>query len=48
MSWVIVRIDTGQAVCELYNKRLVDRINKDKYKAVPVGEWLASLNRKTK
>ena len=48
MSWVIINKQSGKAVCELFNRRLVDRINTRKYQAVPAGEYLVKLNRKIK
>lgn len=43
-SWVIVEIATGKAVLETFNPKIADAINPDKYRAVPIIEWLASLN----
>ena len=45
-SWVIKEKGTGRIVAETFDKRKVDRLNTDKYEAVPIGEHLASLNRK--
>lgn len=45
-SWVIVSKATGQAVMETFRKSTADAVNLDKYRVVPIGEWLASLNRK--
>lgn len=47
-SWVIREIATGAIVCETFNKRLVERLNKAKYEAVPILEHLVSLNRDIK
>lgn len=44
-SWVIVDIATGEAVMETYSARVVQILNTDKYKAVPILEWLQSINR---
>lgn len=45
-SWVIINIATDQAVCETYLKKIADAINKEKYKAVPILEYLGSLSKK--
>lgn len=47
-SWVIVSLATGQAVLETYNEKLSRAINTDKYKAVPVHVWLASINQQSR
>ncbi len=44
-SWVIVNIATGEPVLETYSERMVQALNTDKYRAVPILEWLQSLNR---
>ncbi len=45
-SWVIVNKETGHCVFETFNKALVQALNTDKYKAVPILEWLQGLNKK--
>lgn len=45
-SWVIKEKGTGRIITETFDRRKVDRLNTDKYEAVPIGEHLASLNRK--
>ena len=47
-SWVIVRIATGEAIAETFLQHVAEAINRDKYKAVPVGEYLGELNRRIK
>ncbi len=47
-SWVIVRKDTGEAIFETFNEKLVSKINHQKFKAVPILDYLQELNRKTK
>lgn len=44
-SWIIVELSTGNAVCELYTKTTVEKINNQKYKAVPVMEYLQSISK---
>lgn len=46
MSWVICRKSDGKAVVEVWNKSTADAINTEKYKAVPILEYLQSLNKK--
>jgi hypothetical protein len=45
-SWVIVDKQTGRAVLETFSARVVAAINTASYRAVPIGQWLASLNRR--
>lgn len=45
-SWVISEIATGIIIMETFNPALVEILNKEKYKAVPILEHLQSLNRK--
>jgi hypothetical protein len=45
-SWVIVDISTNEAVLETYNAKLLEALNLKRYKAVPILEYLQSLNRK--
>jgi len=47
-SWVIVNIATGEPVMETYSERMVQSLNTDKYRAVPILEWLQSINRAIK
>jgi hypothetical protein len=44
MSWVIVNIETGEAVLETFNKGVISRLNTAKYKAVPIAEYLGTIN----
>jgi len=43
-SWVIRRISTGEVLFETYNPKLVEALNKQRYEAVPILDYLASLN----
>lgn len=46
-SWAIVELATGEAVFETYNETLATKhLNTAKFKAVPILEWLQSLNKK--
>lgn len=42
---IIVRTSDGKAVAELYNDKLISRINYQLYRAVPASEYLAQFNR---
>lgn len=45
-SWVIVELDKGKAVFETFNETLATKhLNTAKFKAVPILEWLQSLNK---
>lgn len=44
-SWVIVNIATGQPVFETFNENTANAVNARLYKAVPILEWLQSLNK---
>ena len=44
--WVIVNLATNQAVFETFNENTARAVNTRLYKAVPILEWLQSLNRK--
>jgi hypothetical protein len=48
MSWVIVNKSTGAAICEVWNKSTVDKVNTSKYTAIPALQYLQSLNTKIK
>jgi hypothetical protein len=45
-SWVIVDKATGRAVWETFDRELADKVKTASYRVVPIGEWLASLNRR--
>jgi hypothetical protein len=47
-SWIIRNKTTGDVVCETFNRRVVEALNLQKYEAVPVMEYLVSLNKKTR
>lgn len=47
-SWVIVRRETGEAVLETFNPRLVERINTQAYEAVPILAYLQAFNASVK
>jgi acyl-ACP thioesterase len=46
-SWVIVNTETNEPVCETYSDKLVQALNTNKYKAVPILEWLQSINKQS-
>ena len=43
-SWVIVSLETGKAIAETYCETYADCINKSKYKAIPIFEYLQKFN----
>lgn len=45
MSWVIREKATGRVICETFNARMVAALNREKYEAVPIGQYLGELNR---
>ena len=47
-SWVIVNLETDEALFETFDSAKVTALNTVKYKAVPILEWLQHLNRKYK
>ena len=46
MSWVIVNKQTGESVLETWQKSVTQNVNTEKYKVVPIKEWLSSLSNK--
>ena len=47
-SWVVVRISDNQPILETFNPEVVSALNMEKYKAIPIYDWLASINRRIK
>ena len=45
-SWVICNKETHEAVFETFNEKTAQAINTAKYEAVPILEYLQSLNRR--
>jgi len=45
-SWIIIEKATGKAVLETFNPKVMEAINTEKYEAIPVLQYLASLNQK--
>lgn len=43
-SWIIREKATGRVICETFERRTVDALNTAKYEAVPILEYLQSLN----
>ncbi|GHU03562.1 hypothetical protein AGMMS49960_18130 [Betaproteobacteria bacterium] len=43
-SWVIRNKETGEVLFETYDRKKVDALNTAKYEAVPIDEYLPSLN----
>lgn len=47
-SWIIINKATGNAVLETFNRSYAEAVNIEKYRAVPVQEYLQGLNRRMK
>lgn len=43
-SWVIRERATGKVIAETFLKNVVGALNTNKYEAVPIGEYLGSIN----
>ena len=44
-SWVIINIATGKAVFETFNENTAKAVNTKLYRAIPILEYLQSLNK---
>ena len=44
-SWVIVNKETKKAIFETYCIEFADTINKNKYQAIPILEYLQNFNK---
>lgn len=44
-SWVIIRTATGEAIFETFNASTAAQINQEAYRALPILEYLQTLNR---
>jgi hypothetical protein len=44
-SWVIINKETNEVIMETFNEKVVQALNTVKYKAVPILEYLQSLNK---
>lgn len=47
-SWVLRDKETKAAVMETFDPEVVERLNTDKYEAVPIGQYLGEINGKAK
>jgi hypothetical protein len=45
-SWVIVRKADGDVLFETYNRSLIAKLNTERYEAIPILQYLYSLNRR--
>ena len=45
-SWVIREKATGKVIAETFLNNVAEAVNKNKYEAVPIGEYLGSINGK--
>lgn len=48
MNWAIIERSTGKCVTELFDKRSLDKLNVDKYEAVPIQQYFAQINHRIK
>lgn len=44
MSWVVTRLNDGEVVGEFFEQRIVDRINREKYRVEEAGAYLGRIN----
>ncbi len=44
MSWVIVNKETNELIRETWQKSVTQKVNTEKYKVVPIKEWLCGLS----
>lgn len=44
-SWVAVNKESSEAVFETFQESIIEKLNTTKYKAVPILEYLQSLNK---
>ena len=47
-SWVVREKSSGKVMFETYNAKLAAALNTEKYEAVPIKDYLASINRSIK
>jgi len=43
-SWVVKNKESGEVVYEEFDESVLSKLNTEKYEAVPVGEYLGSIN----
>ncbi len=43
-SWVLREKATGTVIAETFDERMVNALNTDKYEAIPILEYLQTLN----
>ena len=46
-SWIIRDKETKAVQFETFNRRVVDRLNTERYEAIPIQQYLASLNNRS-
>lgn len=44
-SWIIRNKFTGEIIMETFDRRKIEALNTSKYEAIPIGQYLGSLNR---
>lgn len=43
-SWVIINKSNGEVIMETFQKSVTEKVNTEKYKVVPILEYLVSIN----
>jgi hypothetical protein len=43
-SWIIKKLETNEVILEIFDKSLVDKINTEKYVAIPILQHLYDIN----
>lgn len=43
-SWIIRDKRTNTVICETFNPKVVEHLNVEKYEAIPIIEYLGSIN----
>ena len=46
-SWVIRERHTGRVIMETFSRKIISALNTSRYEAVPILEYLQSLNRRS-
>ena len=44
-SWVVIETATNQAIMETWQPSILAKINRERYHAMPITEWLAFLSK---
>jgi hypothetical protein len=47
-SWVILEKSSTRVICETFDKHVVERLNTERYEAVPILDYLVGFNAKVR